>query len=667
MPIFKVAFTTDDLTHLSQSTHTSTHTYSFHRVQLSDTTQTIDLFHDLYEYIRNLYKIQIGKNDEYEFVLRYIDEEGDVCAITSTSELLEALRQVQTKIIKIYVTSIKVDDSFTPELSESFDSIKSDTSSKDHDMVDIHHPPQSQTNTKVNEIELEDFSAHVKEHKEEQLSGDDNDYIHLHQHDVNQPSPVNSSFSVVSADLEQQKQHTEVDEKDNVVDESSLVEVELKDLSIQTVKPSSVHVEDDHELDFDAVPDPFEITKQKMRQSPNISESSPPSTPEISISSSSNCAGVPGPVSSLSTPNLIPTEKKDDSQNGTHSSNIRCFSSGRDFYCRRCFSKIENVLYRCVHCHHFNLCQSCESKSDHPVNHAFIKVRDINRSNLRSAKFNARAYLRSYHPEYSLFHSHFYASYPVSELNASVINSDNLDNFTVKVGESITKTWELVNSGKQAWPPGTQLRLSGGTIALASDSDHEQPSIELPCLQPGEKLNLSTLILLKNEPGTYHGSFGVYTSEGVCFGQACSIVINVEAVQSAVETSSKAEEDVLISKAVAPTAVVSEAPAVAPSLPTSKPVVSTSTKIKPSFESSSSPSTQVFPRVYPVVSSSPSNLSTDSNQVTAVPPQPLSEPHMYQNELRQLISMGFDVDTCRYMIILHKGDVNAAVNAILRQ
>jgi len=87
------------------------------------------------------------------------------------------------------------------------------------------------------------------------------------------------------------------------------------------------------------------------------------------------------------------------------------------------------------------------------------------------------------------------------------------DRTEVLPGEVISKTWRVVNSGRDEWPLESRLQHVGSDLFEGA-----QPSA-VPCLQPGEETNLSLdNMLTPAEPGRYMSHWRLSTAEGAKYG-----------------------------------------------------------------------------------------------------------------------------------------------------
>jgi hypothetical protein len=87
------------------------------------------------------------------------------------------------------------------------------------------------------------------------------------------------------------------------------------------------------------------------------------------------------------------------------------------------------------------------------------------------------------------------------------------DGTEVMPGETISKTWQVVNSGKEQWPVNTRLQHVGSDLFEGTEAS------EVPCLQPGEEAELSLQnMVTPREPGRYMSHWRLATSEGNKFG-----------------------------------------------------------------------------------------------------------------------------------------------------
>lgn len=98
---------------------------------------------------------------------------------------------------------------------------------------------------------------------------------------------------------------------------------------------------------------------------------------------------------------------------------------------------------------------------------------------------------------------------------------------TIGEGESVppntkfVKTWRVVNSGEESWPPGCILKFTLG------DRLGPQEKIPIGVLAPGEMADLSVEMISPEKTGIYQGQWRMCTSIGKFFGEVIWVIVTV--------------------------------------------------------------------------------------------------------------------------------------------
>ena len=95
----------------------------------------------------------------------------------------------------------------------------------------------------------------------------------------------------------------------------------------------------------------------------------------------------------------------------------------------------------------------------------------------------------------------------VSDVNLS-------DRSAVPTGATLVKRWLVSNDGAVAWPAGSKLIFIRGDRELA---DAEETPV--PLAQPGQTVEIATLLRVPNTPGRYQAYFRLTNADRMPFGQ----------------------------------------------------------------------------------------------------------------------------------------------------
>jgi hypothetical protein len=89
-------------------------------------------------------------------------------------------------------------------------------------------------------------------------------------------------------------------------------------------------------------------------------------------------------------------------------------------------------------------------------------------------------------------------------------------------GTIIQKTWRLRNTGDCAWDASYRLTfLSGDRMS----GPRSAPLVG--AVQPGEEVDLSVMLIAPESAGTYQGQWQLFAPDGMPFGTAPYVVIQV--------------------------------------------------------------------------------------------------------------------------------------------
>ncbi|CAH1787767.1 unnamed protein product [Owenia fusiformis] len=99
---------------------------------------------------------------------------------------------------------------------------------------------------------------------------------------------------------------------------------------------------------------------------------------------------------------------------------------------------------------------------------------------------------------------------------------------TIGEGESVpprtafTKTWRIMNSGDEAWPPGCSLKF------LCGDQFGHRDRAMANALQPGAVMDISVDMSSPANAGMFQGQWRMTTATGMFFGDIIWVILQVE-------------------------------------------------------------------------------------------------------------------------------------------
>lgn len=122
------------------------------------------------------------------------------------------------------------------------------------------------------------------------------------------------------------------------------------------------------------------------------------------------------------------------------------------------------------------------------------------------------------------------------------------DGSVVMSGDDFVKQWELLNSGKTAWPRGCKLKFTHGSLYGV------ETEFDVPCAKPGETVIVSALLHAPHHPGRYMSVWRLSLPNNKSFGHNmwCDVIVEEQAHEAVVE------EAVVVENAVVEEAVAEE-------------------------------------------------------------------------------------------------------------
>ncbi|XP_049960033.1 uncharacterized protein LOC126480776 isoform X1 [Schistocerca serialis cubense] len=108
-------------------------------------------------------------------------------------------------------------------------------------------------------------------------------------------------------------------------------------------------------------------------------------------------------------------------------------------------------------------------------------------------------------------------------MDAVLLNVGSKPDLHIKLGESFTKVWEIMNTGTLPWTDKTELRLAWGTTGL----EPQVTTVKCPALEPGERGQICVTFKAPEFAGTFESYWHFYHM-GVRFGHwiSCAIIVD---------------------------------------------------------------------------------------------------------------------------------------------
>lgn len=344
------------------------------------------------------------------------------------------------------------------------------------------------------------------------------------------------------------------------------------------------------------------------------------------------------------------TTTTDSTSNVVHSSVI-CDGCG--------VSPIRGIRYKCQVCSDFDLCESCEAKGVHPLEHALSKIRvpGSNRAHFGGRSHHGHCGGRGWRHHRAAAEAASASSLAVTATPSAAFVCDvNLvDRTEVFPSMSLVKTWRLMNDGTIEWPEGSKLIFLRGDRQLLGETEE----FPVPPAKVGETIEVSVLAVTPQQPGRVTAYFRLSDANRNCFGPRIWLDLIV------------AKE--LTSTKPSPTQTAAAAPVAQEE---TKPTEIKDAIVLPPAQQQPSPVTESV-SVSPLQVAEPSSPSTEFEddavlveQTTPVAtPIPVSVPeHPYAVQLSALASMGFS-DSNLNSALLHQfdGNLQSVANVLLNQ
>lgn len=149
---------------------------------------------------------------------------------------------------------------------------------------------------------------------------------------------------------------------------------------------------------------------------------------------------------------------------------------------------IVGTRYRCTVCTDYDLCQSCHDRGLHFDHHALVQAK---------VPLGAEEMQKLCGP-------------PAAPKATFMDDVTIPDGTPLPPSVNITKTWSLKNTGKGLWPPSTRLVFVSGNL----QPDHSQDLPPVPVANPGDIVEVSTILKAPDQPGRYTGYYRLAYNKG---------------------------------------------------------------------------------------------------------------------------------------------------------
>lgn len=103
-------------------------------------------------------------------------------------------------------------------------------------------------------------------------------------------------------------------------------------------------------------------------------------------------------------------------------------------------------------------------------------------------------------------------------MSASFVSDVTIEDGSEIAGNStVKKVWRIKNDGTMTWPAGSLLVHNDGTVIPSPLFPIEGKGIAVPCVLPGETVDISMHVLIPSASGRHHGEFHLYGPNGEKF------------------------------------------------------------------------------------------------------------------------------------------------------
>lgn len=175
-------------------------------------------------------------------------------------------------------------------------------------------------------------------------------------------------------------------------------------------------------------------------------------------------------------------------------------------------SPIVGIRYKCGTCANFDFCQVCEANVEHP--HSFLKLKQS-----EDAQHMVACDL-PINKLFKKFHKFMSGSRPMKPKMKFLDHIGNTEGTVYTPGYNLHKIWRVKNTGKARWPEGIRLISAKGEL--------EADITPVPSINPGEEIEISTIIRVPMNEGRFHGVLRLETANGEKFGDKLHVMVQCE-------------------------------------------------------------------------------------------------------------------------------------------
>jgi hypothetical protein len=256
------------------------------------------------------------------------------------------------------------------------------------------------------------------------------------------------------------------------------------------------------------------------------------------------------------TPTTAPTsQSRSESKGEEVHAGVRCDGCNAE--------PIRGVRYKCSVCSNYDLCQQCETKNVHPE-HPFLKIRASEGASETESEGSqaeqpwrgwGRGWRRGgfghhgmnhpfgHHMHHGMGHhgphggrGRFTSLFGPQAQNwrgrggekAEKVRVKFVENVTIPEravvlpGQTLIKTWRVENVGKTDWPENSKLIFLRGDRSMSTEEE-----FPVPMCKAGQSAEISAVIVTPTQPGRHTAVFRLADSERVPFGPRlwCDVVV----------------------------------------------------------------------------------------------------------------------------------------------
>jgi len=187
-----------------------------------------------------------------------------------------------------------------------------------------------------------------------------------------------------------------------------------------------------------------------------------------------------------------------------------------DIMCDNCkCNPIVGIRFKCTICNDFDLCADCEGKDVHPSGHPLMKIKVRKDRDEMVGVWRRKTPLpeRRGHHHGARFFGRMANS---NKLYAKFMGDSTIqDRSHLAPGSQHIKTWELQNSGPNAWPAGVKIEYLSGDLNVVDPASLE---VTLPEVPANERCLINVIVNVPEQAGRYITYFRLRSPQGNRFG-----------------------------------------------------------------------------------------------------------------------------------------------------